>query len=60
MTRAIWEVNALVQLNAVDQFVVTVLLGTNTLTYGEKTLAGFVWQSVLASGIRAKSAHKLR
>lgn len=38
-----WEEHALVQLNAVHQFVVTVLLGTNTLVSGEKTLADFHW-----------------
>ncbi|PBJ08469.1 NUDIX hydrolase [Pseudomonas sp. ACN5] len=43
---AAWEKDALVQLNAVHQFVVAVLLGTNTLTYGEKTLLDFDWKPV--------------
>lgn len=41
-----WEKDALPQLNAVHQFVVSVLLGTNTVAYGEKTLADFRWQAV--------------
>lgn len=38
-----WEEHALVQLNALHQFVVTVLLGTNTVVSGEKTLSDFHW-----------------
>jgi len=38
-----WEEHALVQLNALHQFVVTVLLGTNTVVSGEKTLTDFHW-----------------
>lgn len=41
-----WEVDALAQINALHQFVVTVLLGTNRLHYGEKTLAEFRWRPV--------------
>ncbi|KRB85097.1 NUDIX hydrolase [Noviherbaspirillum sp. Root189] len=45
-----WEKDALPQLNAVHQFVVAVLLGTNTLAYGEKVLEGFKWQSIRGNG----------
>ncbi len=38
-----WEEHALVQLNSLHQFVVTVLLGTNTVVSGEKTLSDFHW-----------------
>jgi hypothetical protein len=41
---ATWDEHALAQLNAVHQFVVAVLLGTNVLNYGEKTLQDFRWQ----------------
>lgn len=44
-----WEEHALVQLNSLHQFVVAVLLGTNTVTYGEKTLQDFKWQMVLTT-----------
>lgn len=40
---ATWQDHALVQLNALHDYVVAVLLGTNTLTYGERTLADFHW-----------------
>lgn len=40
-----WEKDALPQLNAIHQFVVAVLLGTNTVVYGEKKLADFRWQA---------------
>ena len=42
-----WEEHALVQLNALHQFVVTVLLGTNTVVSGGKTLSDFHWQSIV-------------
>ena len=46
-----WEEHALLQLNALHQFVVTVLLGTNTLVNGEKTLQDFNWEPIAgASG----------
>lgn len=38
-----WEEHALVQLNALHQYVVTVLLGTNLTLCGEKTLSDFHW-----------------
>jgi ADP-ribose pyrophosphatase YjhB (NUDIX family) len=41
-----WEEHALVQLNALHQFVVTVLLGTNTVVSGEKTLSDFHWVAI--------------
>lgn len=41
-----WEEHALVQLNALHQFVVTVLLGTNTVVSGEKTLGDFHWMPI--------------
>ncbi len=41
-----WEEHALVQLNALHQFVVTVLLGTNTVVSGEKTLGDFKWMPI--------------
>lgn len=44
-----WEEHALVQLNALHQFVVTVLLGTNTVGSGEKTLQDFHWEQVKAA-----------
>lgn len=44
-----WEEHALVQLNSLHQFVVAVLLGTNTVTYGDKTLQDFKWQAVPSS-----------
>lgn len=44
-----WEEHALAQLNALHQYVVTVLLGTNTVYSGEKTLAEFKWLPVVAS-----------
>lgn len=44
-----WEEHALVQLNALHQFVVTVLLGTNTVVSAEKTLSDFHWMPVAAS-----------
>lgn len=40
-----WDQHALVQLNALHQFVVAVLLGTNTVLYGEKTLQNFKWDA---------------
>lgn len=48
-----WEKDALVQLNALHQFVVTVLLGTNTVVSGAKTLSDFHWAPV-SSGTQAK------
>lgn len=44
-----WEEHALVQLNAIHQFVVTVLLGTNTVVSAGKTLSDFHWMPVAAS-----------
>lgn len=44
-----WEEHALVQLNALHQFVVTVLLGTNTVVSGEKTLGDFHWVPIGAA-----------
>lgn len=44
-----WEEHALVQLNALHQFVVTVLLGTNTVVSAGKTLSDFHWVPVAAS-----------
>lgn len=41
-----WEEHALVQLNALHQFVVTVLLGTNAVVSGEKTLGDFKWMPI--------------
>lgn len=43
---ATWEEHAVVQLNALQQFVVTVLLGTNTVISGSKTLSDFHWEPV--------------
>lgn len=43
-----WEEHALVQLNALHQFVVTVLLGTNTVLSGGKTLSDFQWVPIAA------------
>lgn len=48
-----WEEHALIQLDALSQFVVTVLLGTNTVVSGAKTLSDFRWVPV-AAGTRAK------
>lgn len=44
-----WEEHALVQLNALHQFVVTVLLGTNTVVSPGKTLSDFHWVPVVSS-----------
>ncbi len=44
-----WEEHALFQLNALHQFVVTVLLGTNTVVSAGKTLSDFHWMPVTAS-----------
>lgn len=41
-----WEEHALVQLNALHGYVVTVLVGTNTVCSGDKTLAEFKWVPV--------------
>lgn len=41
-----WENHALVQLNAAHQFVVAVMLGTNTVKFGERTLSDFRWVPV--------------
>lgn len=41
-----WEEHALVQLNALHHYVVTVLLGTNTVVSCEKTLGEFHWVPV--------------
>ncbi len=38
-----WEADALVQLKALQCFAVAVLLGTNTLSHGERTLGDFHW-----------------
>lgn len=46
---ASWEEHALVQLNALHRFVVSVLMGTNTVSSGEKTLAEFKWLPVAGS-----------
>lgn len=45
---AVWEEYALVQLNALQQFVVTVLLGSNTVASGGKALSDFHWEPVAA------------
>ncbi len=50
-----WQEHALVQLTALHQFVVAVLLGTNTVAYGEKKLADFAWQTVTAGDPGAES-----
>lgn len=47
---ATWEAHGLVQLNALHQYVVEVLLGTNTLSGGERTLGDFRWTPVQATG----------
>lgn len=44
-----WEEHALVPLNALHQFVVTVLLGTNTVVSPGKTLSDFHWVPVVSS-----------
>lgn len=44
--KAEWERDALPQLNDLHQFVVAVLLGTNTLTYGDRRLNSFAWRQV--------------
>lgn len=44
-----WEEHALVQLNALHQFVVKVLLGTNTVVSGGKTLGDFHWVPIGAA-----------
>lgn len=44
-----WEEHALVQLNALHRFVVSVLMGTNTVYFGEKTLVEFKWLPVAGS-----------
>jgi ADP-ribose pyrophosphatase YjhB (NUDIX family) len=41
-----WEEHGLLQLNAMRQFVVTVLLGTNSVFHGDKTLKDYTWQPV--------------
>ncbi len=41
-----WEEHALVQLDELHQFVVTVLLGTNTVVSGGKVLSDFHWVPV--------------
>ncbi len=43
-----WEQHALPQLNAVHGYVVSVLLGTNNVAYGKKTLQDFHWEPVAA------------
>jgi|GEM_PF-206345 len=48
-----WEEHGLVQLNALHQFVVTVLLGTNLTLSGEKTLGDFHWVPI-ATGAEVK------
>lgn len=40
-----WEQHALPQLNAVHNYVVAVLLGTNSVTHGKKTLQDFHWEA---------------
>lgn len=47
---ATWQDHALVQLNELHQYVVCVLLGTNTLNYGERTLCDFGWKRVTSAG----------
>jgi 8-oxo-dGTP pyrophosphatase MutT (NUDIX family) len=41
--RAEWHAHGLVQLNALHDYVTTVLLGTNTLAHEERSLADFRW-----------------
>jgi hypothetical protein len=41
-----WNPDALMQLNEVQQFVVSVLLGTNVLLHGDRTLKDFGWRRV--------------
>jgi ADP-ribose pyrophosphatase YjhB (NUDIX family) len=48
--RATWHDHALIQLNELHQYVVAVLLGTNTLNYGERTLSDFRWAQVATPG----------
>lgn len=48
-----WEGHALVQLNTLHQFVVAVLLGTNTVLSGGRTLSDFRWVPI-ASGAGSK------
>lgn len=45
-----WEAHAMVQLNALQEFVVAVLLGTNTVSNGDKTLQQFKWEPVAGAG----------
>lgn len=40
-----WEEHALLQLNALQDFACNVLLGTNTVIHGEKTISDFSWQA---------------
>ena len=49
-----WQDHALVQLNELHQYVVTVLLGNNTLSYGERSLSDFHWISVTAESNNKK------
>lgn len=47
---ATWQDHALIQLNELHQYVVGVLIGTNILNYGERTLSDFRWSQVAAAG----------
>jgi ADP-ribose pyrophosphatase YjhB (NUDIX family) len=44
-----WHEDALVQLNEIHQYVVAVLLGTNVLSHGQRTLADFRWRQIAAA-----------
>lgn len=46
---ATWDPHGLAQLNDLHRFVTTVLLGTNVLEFGEKTLDDFAWRNVDAA-----------
>lgn len=47
---ATWQDHALVQFNELQRYVVAVLLGTNTLNYGEWTLSDFHWEHAVSVG----------
>lgn len=51
---ATWQEHALVQLNELQDYAVAVLLGTNKLSCGERTLGDFHWTTVAAGGINEK------
>ena len=54
--KATWQDHVFPQLNEVQQYLISVLLGTNTLSFGERTLGEFRWNRVTTPANDEKQA----